>query len=133
MSDTTKQFLSGIDDLIKGHMPNVSFGAYAGYVECVDCCPPLYALSSISTASPLLGDDAQKQYYGTNVPKLEAIKAAVDPTEVFWNPQSIKPAKAGVTPEGPSSSPSQAVRNTSYFTFDISYVLWTLWNIYLSV
>ncbi|KZV97469.1 FAD-binding domain-containing protein [Exidia glandulosa HHB12029] len=73
LSETTKNYLNGINDVIKAHMPGVDFGAYAGYVD------------------PLLGDDAQRQYFGTNLPKLQAVKAAVDPTEVFWNPQSIKP------------------------------------------
>ncbi|EJD49067.1 FAD-binding domain-containing protein [Auricularia subglabra TFB-10046 SS5] len=76
LSQKTKNFLSGINDLIKSHMPNVDFGAYAGYVD------------------PQLGDDAQRQYFGGNLPKLERIKAELDPTEVFWNPQSIKPKKA---------------------------------------
>lgn len=76
LTDTTRNFLTGINNLIKQQMPNVTFGAYAGYVD------------------PALGADAQNQYFGTNLPKLESIKAVVDPTEVFWNPQSIKPKKA---------------------------------------
>jgi len=54
-------------------MPNVTFGAYAGYVD-----PEL--------------TDPQVEYFNSNLPKLESIKATLDPTEVFWNPQSIKPA-----------------------------------------
>ncbi|GAB1731966.1 hypothetical protein NU195Hw_g4501t1 [Hortaea werneckii] len=35
---------------------------------------------------------AQDAYWGQNVPRLQAIKAAVDPNELFYYPQSIKPA-----------------------------------------
>ncbi|KAK5703579.1 hypothetical protein LTR17_021993 [Elasticomyces elasticus] len=34
---------------------------------------------------------AQDAYWGENVPRLQSIKAAVDPEEVFFFPQSIKP------------------------------------------
>ncbi|KAK5741293.1 hypothetical protein LTR17_003999 [Elasticomyces elasticus] len=37
---------------------------------------------------------AQDVYWGENVPRLQSIKAAVDPEEVFYYPQSIKPVVA---------------------------------------
>ncbi|KAK3625869.1 hypothetical protein LTR56_020182 [Elasticomyces elasticus] len=37
---------------------------------------------------------AQDAYWGENVPRLQSIKAAVDPEEVFYFPQSIKPVVA---------------------------------------
>ncbi len=36
---------------------------------------------------------AQQVYYRQSLPRLRKIKAAVDPTEVFYYPQSIEPAK----------------------------------------
>ena len=41
-------------------------------------------------ADPSLPDYLQ-QYYGSNLPRLMAIKAAVDPTGVFRFPQGIPP------------------------------------------
>ncbi|TFK61310.1 FAD-binding domain-containing protein [Pluteus cervinus] len=70
VSSTTKSFLTGINKLISNGMPNADFGAYAGYVD------------------PALGN-AQHQYWGTNLPRLQRIKTAVDPTDVFHNPQSV--------------------------------------------
>jgi FAD/FMN-containing dehydrogenase len=36
--------------------------------------------------------DYLPQYYGSNLARLERIKAAVDPTQVFTFPQAIPPA-----------------------------------------
>ena len=36
---------------------------------------------------------AQEKYWGVNLPRLQQIKKQLDPNEVFWNPQSVKPAK----------------------------------------
>lgn len=44
-----------------------------------------YADSSLSRAT------AQDVYYGVNLPRLQRIKAIVDPKEVFYYPQSIQP------------------------------------------
>ncbi|KAK3116436.1 hypothetical protein LTR53_003229 [Teratosphaeriaceae sp. CCFEE 6253] len=38
---------------------------------------------------------AQDAYWVENVPRLQSIKAVVDPEEVFYSPQSIKPAVGG--------------------------------------
>lgn len=74
VSNTTKQFLGGISNIITNAMPNVDFGAYPGYVD------------------PALSD-GQLAYWGSNLPKLEQIKAEVDPNDIFHNPQSVRPAK----------------------------------------
>jgi len=50
-----------------------NFGSYAGYVD-----PELV--------------DGQKQYWRGNLPRLEQIKLNVDPTDIFSNPQSVRPA-----------------------------------------
>ncbi|KIM38539.1 Glucooligosaccharide oxidase [Hebeloma cylindrosporum] len=59
-SKTTHDFLDGINNVIKQAMPGVDFGAYAGY------------------------------NWGANYPKLQQVKAQLDPQEVFWNPQSVR-------------------------------------------
>ena len=41
--------------------------------------------------SPRL-DNAQAQYWGSNLPRLEQIKKAIDPNDIFHNPQSVRPA-----------------------------------------
>lgn len=74
VSDTTKNFLRGINDLLKNGTPGGDkFGAYAGYVD-----PEL--------------ENPQAAYWRTNLPRLEQIKAVVDPNDVFHNPQSVRPA-----------------------------------------
>ena len=45
-----------------------------------------YADSSLSRAT------AQDVYYGASLPRLQRIKAAVDPKELFYYPQSIQPS-----------------------------------------
>jgi len=35
---------------------------------------------------------AQEKYWGKNLPRLQEIKASVDPDEVFYLPQSVRPA-----------------------------------------
>lgn len=47
-----------------------------------------YADSSLTRAT------AQDVYYGTNLPRLQRIKSAVDPKELFYYPQSIQPVAA---------------------------------------
>ncbi|OMP89069.1 Reticuline oxidase [Diplodia seriata] len=72
VSRETKAFLDGINAVIEKHVPGVR-GAYPGYVD-----PALL--------------DAQEQYWGANLPRLERIKAEVDPKDLFHNPQSVRPA-----------------------------------------
>ncbi|KAJ7497965.1 hypothetical protein B0H11DRAFT_1998040 [Mycena galericulata] len=75
LSDTTIDFVTGMSDAITNSMPGVDFGAYAGYVD-----PQL-------TDGPL-------EYWGTNLPRLQNIKAAIDPNDLFHNPQSVSPVPA---------------------------------------
>jgi FAD/FMN-containing dehydrogenase len=78
VSKTTKDFLGGINTTIKDGMPgSEDFGAYAGYVD-----PELV--------------NGPQEYWRTNLPRLENIKAVVDPGDVFHNPQSVNPAGSEV-------------------------------------
>ena len=38
-------------------------------------------------------EEAEKLYYRGNIGRLREIKKKYDPTEVFWNPASVSPAK----------------------------------------
>ncbi|KAJ6580993.1 hypothetical protein B0H19DRAFT_490524 [Mycena capillaripes] len=72
LSDTTIDFVTGMSEKITDSMPGVNFGAYAGYVD-----PQL--------------KDGPLEYWGTNLPRLQKIKAVIDPHDVFHNPQSVSP------------------------------------------
>lgn len=76
ISEKTKAFLTGINNAVLTAVPDHSEGAYAGYVD-----------------PALGGEKSASMYWSGNVARLEAIKAQVDPTDVFHNPQSIRPAK----------------------------------------
>ncbi|KFZ25425.1 hypothetical protein V502_00092 [Pseudogymnoascus sp. VKM F-4520 (FW-2644)] len=70
VSQTTKDFLTGINTTITNGMPEGGdFGAYPGYVD-------------------LELPNGPHAYWRTNLPRLEQIKALVDPNDVFHNPQS---------------------------------------------
>jgi hypothetical protein len=75
INDKTKSFLTGVNDVITDALLKSKKGAYAGYVD------------------PDLGTDSASLYWGDNVERLQQIKAAVDPNDIFHNPQSIKPAQ----------------------------------------
>jgi FAD/FMN-containing dehydrogenase len=75
IGDKTRDFLTGVNKVITDALPDHDEGAYAGYVD------------------PALGENSASLYWGGNVERLENIKAAIDPDDVFSNPQSIKPAK----------------------------------------
>ena len=77
VNDTTRNFLRGINKTFKDGMPNADFGAYPGYVD-----PEI--------------SNAQAEYWRSNLPRLEEIKAKVDPADVFHNPQSVRPAGGAV-------------------------------------
>ncbi|KAK6438243.1 hypothetical protein LTR95_005552 [Oleoguttula sp. CCFEE 5521] len=78
VSETTKQFLAGVNEVIVNHMKAdgvyTDYGAYPGYVDLE------------------LGAEAQKLYWRENLTELARIKAIYDPGEVFRNPQSVRPA-----------------------------------------
>lgn len=61
-------------DSLKDNMEDGDWGRYANYID-----------------SELSREEAQVQYWSTNLPRLQSIKAELDPTEVFSNPQSIEP------------------------------------------
>ncbi|TVY62267.1 Berberine bridge enzyme-like [Lachnellula suecica] len=73
VSDTTRAFITGMNDIMTAAFPDETLGAYAGYVD------------------PALADP-QARYYQGNLAQLEAYKAKFDPGDVFHNPQSIRPA-----------------------------------------
>lgn len=75
VNDKTRSFLAGVNNVITDALPNSKKGAYAGYVD------------------PALGENSASLYWGGNVERLQRIKAAIDPQDVFHNPQSIRPAK----------------------------------------
>ncbi|KAI4666879.1 uncharacterized protein J4E88_010447 [Alternaria novae-zelandiae] len=68
VTDASKTFLSGLSSLVQKE--TCDDGAYPGYVD-----PEL--------------SDPQRAYWGGNVQRLQQIKAAVDPDNVFRNPQSV--------------------------------------------
>lgn len=80
VSERTKDFVRGINNVITDGMPGVDFGAYAGYVD------------------PELGDKGPAAYWRSNLPKLERLKRIYDPDDVFHNPQSVRPAAAATEP-----------------------------------
>ncbi|KAM0547802.1 hypothetical protein ACHAPJ_010263 [Fusarium lateritium] len=51
-------------------------------------------MSYVGVASLAHGKNAQKRYWGTNLPRLEKIKAQVDPDDIFSTPQYVKPANS---------------------------------------
>lgn len=75
VNDKTRNFLTGVNKVITDGVPKHGQGAYAGYVD------------------PALGSNSASLYWGDNVDRLQSIKAAVDPLDIFHNPQSIRPAQ----------------------------------------
>jgi hypothetical protein len=80
LSDKVPHFLNKTHEAILSHLPEgFQYSTYPGYVD-----PALV--------------NAQQAYWGSNLPRLEQIKAKWDPTDVFHNPQSVLPrseAKSG--------------------------------------
>jgi hypothetical protein len=70
LSDKTRSFINGMNDVLLKGMGGKTLGAYAGYVD------------------PAL-KNAQQAYWGANLPKLKSVKKAVDPGDIFHNPQSV--------------------------------------------
>ena len=71
VSETTRKFVKGMDEILRAGFPGKTLGSYAGYVD-----PEL--------------KNAQEMYYGTNYAELRRVKRVVDPNDVFSNPQSVK-------------------------------------------
>ncbi|POS68663.1 FAD binding domain-containing protein [Diaporthe helianthi] len=74
LSDTTVTFLNDFHEELVGMLPNntMTRGTYPGYVD--------LNISGIP----------QKQYWGENLSRLERIKSAWDPKDIFHNPQSVR-------------------------------------------
>lgn len=73
VDDKIRKFLTGLNTIVAEGVGR-ELGAYAGYVD------------------PALGDKGPELYWGDNLARLQKVKKAVDPKEVFWNPQSVRPA-----------------------------------------
>jgi hypothetical protein len=70
-----RDFIGGITSLVRSLIPTGSqLTTYAGYVD------------------PTL-QNPQEQYWGSNLPRLVEVKTKWDPSDVFHNPQSVRPAK----------------------------------------
>ncbi|KAM0329408.1 hypothetical protein ACHAQA_004715 [Verticillium albo-atrum] len=67
-------FLDGFMSAITDGMADGDWGRYANYID-----------------AELSEEEAVQQYYGDSLPRLGAIKAAVDPADVFHFPQGIRP------------------------------------------
>jgi hypothetical protein len=67
MTDKSRKFVQGMNDVITNGMQGKHMGAYAGYVD------------------PAL-PNAQQEYWNSNYPRLQQIKRAVDPqvSTRFW-------------------------------------------------
>lgn len=73
--DSTKAAVKSITQAIRNAYPEVSLGAEANYHD-----------------PDMEREVAQCLHHGeATVSRLEALKREVDPDEVFWNPQSIRP------------------------------------------
>ncbi|KAF8166621.1 hypothetical protein K438DRAFT_252941 [Mycena galopus ATCC 62051] len=110
LSNTTTAFVTNMSDIVTNSMPGVQFGAYAGYVD------------------PKLTDGPQ-EYWGTNLPRLESIKAAIDPGDVFHNPQSVSPVAAAAAANGSGSGTQLNVTSggsTGGTTRKIGRVFWAM-------
>jgi hypothetical protein len=75
VSPTTRSFIRGMNNVLVGSLEGHILGAYAGYVD------PALELG-----------DAQTQYWGANLARLQSIKKTVDPGDLFHNLQSVRPA-----------------------------------------
>lgn len=66
--------LNGWVDAIKGPLAPEDWGMYINYAD-----------------TSLDRETAQRVYYGSNLRRLQQLKAKYDPTELFYYPQSIQP------------------------------------------
>lgn len=74
VSETTTAFLDGLHALMKSGNPDAYYGEYAGFID--------------SKADP---GQARYHYWGANLERLEGIKTAYDPLDVFHNEQGVLP------------------------------------------
>ena len=83
-----------LDTGTNGHIPEEGFTILKTFIDSVthfmaDADWGMYA-NFLDTQ--LAGNDAQRLYWGDNLPRLRRIKADLDPRDVFWNPQGISPS-----------------------------------------
>ncbi|KAH8693293.1 hypothetical protein BGW36DRAFT_302033 [Talaromyces proteolyticus] len=71
---TTTSFLDGLHALAKSGNPDAYYGEYVGFIDAKE--------------QP---DQARYHYWGSNLRRLEKVKAAYDPLDVFHNKQSVLP------------------------------------------
>lgn len=86
---------SGFIDAIVGDGDRLDYGVYFNYPD-----------------PEMDQETAQARYWGTALPKLQEIKAAVDPNEVFYLPQSVKPA-GGSAGEPEVEEPEEPIESES--------------------
>ncbi|KAL5430869.1 hypothetical protein PMIN07_009773 [Paraphaeosphaeria minitans] len=67
-------FLDGWVDAVTDTIPRFEWGAYINYAD-----------------SRLPRAEAERQYYGDHLPRLQSLKAKYDPKELFYYPQSVEP------------------------------------------
>ena len=67
----TVDFLDGVNRVITSSLEGIDLGAYPGYVD-------VYL------------QNAQREYWGSNLARLQEIKSRIDPGDIFHNPQSIQ-------------------------------------------
>ena len=97
VTPTTRKFVTGINDTIKSSLSKRDWGCYPGYVD-----PEL--------------SNGQLAYWGSNLPRLEQLKKQLDPTDVFHNPQSVRPAGSqSASPTLPLPPPAQAEKGHGKF------------------
>ncbi|KAJ7272726.1 hypothetical protein B0H12DRAFT_1228723 [Mycena haematopus] len=111
LSNETTAFVTNMSDIVTNSMPGVQFGAYAGYVD------------------PKLTDGPQ-EYWGTNLPRLESIKAAIDPGDLFHNPQSVSTvvaAPANGTQPSVTSSGAPTTSTGGTRRIGVAWEYWFLW------
>lgn len=84
LSQTTKDFMNGIINNIQSTAGN-TLTTYPGYVD------------------PVL-TNAQQSYWGPNLDRLGQIKSDWDPSDLFHNPQSVRPATLDARQESRASS-----------------------------
>ncbi|KAF7554215.1 hypothetical protein G7Z17_g3051 [Cylindrodendrum hubeiense] len=93
---TTTSFLDGLHALARSGNPDAYYGEYAGFTDAKE--------------EP---DQARYHYYGSNLKRLEKVKAAYDPLNVFYNHQ-------GVLPNGAANELIDTIPTTNYDASDIN-------------
>lgn len=77
LSAKSRAWADGVHERVVRGAPNAAT-TYAGYVD-----------AALSRAA------AQKRYWGGQLPRLQSVKKAWDPADVFRNPQSVEPEGGG--------------------------------------